>query len=62
MFARVARTVLADLLARLPFPVAATSANATGEPPLCTAAEVAEAFGEDLALVLDSGPARMGEA
>ena len=44
------------------FPVVATSANATGEPPLVDAAAVAAAFGERLAAVGDGGPARMQEA
>ncbi|MEA2685311.1 MAG: L-threonylcarbamoyladenylate synthase [Actinomycetota bacterium] len=36
-------------------PLATTSANRHGEPTLTTAAEVADAFGESLALVLDGG-------
>jgi tRNA threonylcarbamoyl adenosine modification protein (Sua5/YciO/YrdC/YwlC family) len=38
-------------------PWAQTSANASGEPPLPDGAAVARRFGEELALVLDSGPA-----
>ena len=36
-------------------PLATTSANRHGEPPLTTAAAVAAAFGDGLALVLDGG-------
>jgi L-threonylcarbamoyladenylate synthase len=36
-------------------PLAATSANLHGEPPLQTAADVASAFGDQIALVLDGG-------
>lgn len=52
----------AEWLARLPFPVAASSANLHGEEPLSDAARVEAAFGSDLALVLDGGPPRMGES
>lgn len=50
------------LLAALDFPVVATSANRHGEPPATDAAAVAELFGRSLAIVLDGGPARLGEA
>lgn len=36
-------------------PLAATSANRHGEPPLATASEVAEAFCDSVAVVLDGG-------
>ena len=36
-------------------PLAATSANRHGEPPLDTAAEVATAFSDEVAVVLDGG-------
>jgi len=36
-------------------PLATTSANRHGEPTLTTAAEVAEAFGDDVPVVLDGG-------
>jgi L-threonylcarbamoyladenylate synthase len=36
-------------------PLATTSANRHGQPTLTTAAEVAEAFGDDVAVVLDGG-------
>lgn len=42
-------------LCRLVGPLATTSANRHGEPAITTAAEVAEVFGEALALVLDAG-------
>ncbi|MGH9060043.1 MAG: L-threonylcarbamoyladenylate synthase [Acidimicrobiales bacterium] len=37
-------------------PLATTSANRHGEPPLTTAGAVAEAFGAGIAVVLDAGP------
>jgi L-threonylcarbamoyladenylate synthase len=37
-------------------PLATTSANRHGEPPLSTAEAVAETFGEDIPIVLDGGP------
>jgi L-threonylcarbamoyladenylate synthase len=36
-------------------PLATTSANRHGEPPLCTAADVAERFGDSVPVVLDGG-------
>lgn len=36
-------------------PLAATSANVHGEPPLSTAAEITAAFGEKVAMVIDGG-------
>lgn len=43
-------------------PVAATSANVSGQSPALTAAEAAEALGDRVALILDGGPAALGEA
>jgi tRNA threonylcarbamoyl adenosine modification protein (Sua5/YciO/YrdC/YwlC family) len=43
-------------LCRRAGPLATTSANLHGEPPLTTAAEVALTFGDAVAVVLDSGP------
>src|SRR5581483_7409022 len=43
-------------------PVALTSANRSGCPPAVTAAEVVDALGEDVSLVIDDGPARFGQA
>jgi L-threonylcarbamoyladenylate synthase len=39
----------------------ATSANRAGEPPACTAEEVARAFPDGLALIVDGGAARSTE-
>ena len=36
-------------------PLATTSANRHGEPPLCTASDVAEQFGDAVPVVLDGG-------
>jgi L-threonylcarbamoyladenylate synthase len=47
-------------LARELGPLAASSANLTGEPPATTAERVMATLGEELALVLDGGPAREG--
>ena len=44
------------------FPVALTSANRSGEPPATTADAVAAALPEQLALILDGGPASLAEA
>ncbi|MGD1011523.1 MAG: L-threonylcarbamoyladenylate synthase [Acidimicrobiales bacterium] len=48
------QTLLRELLRRTG-PLAVTSANRHGEPPLCTAEEVRERFGVDVAHVLDGG-------
>lgn len=45
-----------ELANHLGAPLIATSANRSGEPVLSAAAAIAEIFGEQLALVLDSGP------
>lgn len=50
------------VLEGLDFPVAMSSANRHGEPPLARAGEVAELFGASLSLVVDGGPSRLGEA
>jgi protein-tyrosine phosphatase len=52
----------AGVLARLPFPVAMTSANRHGEPPSTNAGEVRARFPERVPVLLDGGPARLGEA
>jgi len=44
------------------FPVVMSSANPSGARPFTAAAEVEEAFGDRIDLVLDSGPARIGES
>jgi L-threonylcarbamoyladenylate synthase len=43
-------------------PLLATSANLAGEPPATTAAEAMRIFGDEVALVADDGPARIGQA
>lgn len=52
----------AGILRALEFPVAATSANLHGHPPLVDAASVEEQLGDDLTLVLDGGRSRLAEA
>jgi L-threonylcarbamoyladenylate synthase len=47
-------------LARELGPLAASSANLSGEPPATTAERVMATLAEELALVLDGGPAREG--
>jgi tRNA threonylcarbamoyl adenosine modification protein (Sua5/YciO/YrdC/YwlC family) len=47
-------------LARLLGPIAASSANITGEPDATTAQRVQESFGDEVALILDDGPVRGG--
>lgn len=56
-----AHAATAALLAALEFPVVASSANLSGQPPLLDAAAVAAAFGDGLACVVDGGRARLGE-
>ncbi|MFQ5894966.1 MAG: L-threonylcarbamoyladenylate synthase [Nitrospinota bacterium] len=54
---RLPRHALCQALCReARFPITATSANRSGEPPLREAAAIEEAFGERLALILDAGP------
>lgn len=43
-------------------PIIATSANRSGQPPPQSAAEVEEALGPEVALILDGGAARGGQA
>lgn len=45
---------LADLLQQVG-PLTGTSANRSGMPPLCTAADVNHTLGEDVALIVDAG-------
>jgi len=47
-------------LARTLGPIAASSANISGEPDATTAGRVAESFGDEVVLILDDGPARGG--
>ena len=48
--------VTCRLISALGFPVTGTSANRAGKPPFTRAGEVEREFGNDLALILDSGP------
>jgi len=50
------------LLHRCPFPVAAPSANRSGEPPATTVAEILAGFDGHIPLVLDGGPTEAKEA
>lgn len=52
---------LRGLLEAAPFPVVATSANLHGDAPGVDCDVAAAAFGEQLGLVLDGGPSRLGE-
>jgi L-threonylcarbamoyladenylate synthase len=52
--------VTCRLIAALGFPVTGTSANRAGEPAFTRAEEVARAFGDEVALVLDAGPCQGG--
>ncbi len=47
-------------LARLLGPIAASSANLSGEPDATTAQRVAESLGDELTLIIDDGPVRGG--
>lgn len=49
-----------ELLRRLPFPLAAPSANPSGYVSPTSAAHVAAQLGDQLAYILDFGPARVG--
>lgn len=51
-----------SILQMLAGPIALTSANRSGEPAATTAAEAVESLGEHVALVLDGGPCRYGQA
>ena len=50
------------MLALVGTALAAPSANASGEPPALTAADVLAGYDGQIAAVLDGGPARIGEA
>jgi tRNA threonylcarbamoyl adenosine modification protein (Sua5/YciO/YrdC/YwlC family) len=53
--------IILEALRRLPDPVVLTSANRSGEAAATTAAEVIQALGDELALVIDGGPTRYGQ-
>jgi len=57
-----AHEAILQTLQRLAGPLALTSANRSGEPAAKTAEEVVQALGEDLALVVNDGPCRFGQA
>jgi len=48
------------LIRRAGVPVAAPSANLSGDPPATDAEMVARIFGEEIDFILDSGPVRLG--
>jgi len=50
------------LIEALDFPVCLTSANPSGEAPATDADRIEELFGAGLALIVDAGPSRLGEA
>jgi L-threonylcarbamoyladenylate synthase len=50
-----------ELLRRLARPLASSSANHAGEPPPRDAAAVAVALGDEVDLILDGGPAALGQ-
>jgi L-threonylcarbamoyladenylate synthase len=50
-----------ELLRRLAEPLASSSANHAGEPPPKDAAAVAATLGEEIDLILDGGPATIGQ-
>ncbi len=54
--------VTLDVLDMVAGPLVLTSANRAGEPPATTAEEAVDALGDDVALVLDAGPCRFGQA
>jgi len=53
--------VILDVLQMLSGPLALSSANPTGQPEATTAAEVLDALGDKVAVVLDDGPCRFGQ-
>ena len=57
-----AHAVMRILLERLGRPLCVTSANRSGEPAARTAGEALAALGDGVALALDAGPSRLGEA
>lgn len=53
---------LLRLMKLLDCALVATSANRSGEPPATTASMAETALGEDLALIIDGGPSKVGAA
>ncbi len=58
---RVPDHPLALTLLAIAGPLAATSANRSGDPPACTAEDVMESLGGKIDLILDDGMTRGGE-
>ena len=56
-----AHAAVAEFLASLSFPVVMTSANRSGEEPLCTPDSIRSLFGAELDFLVDDGPSRIGE-
>ncbi len=56
-----ANQLVQDILRMLAGPIVLTSAVPPGEPETTTAEGIAKALGDELALVLDDGPARYGQ-
>ncbi len=57
-----AHPLIHDVLRLLPGPLVLTSANRTGQPSAVTAEEVAGQLGSDVALILNDGRCRYGQA
>lgn len=57
-----ANRVLQDVLRMIAGPIALTSANRAGQPEAKTAEEVVAAFDDEIALILNDGPAHYGQA
>ncbi|MFH1025029.1 MAG: L-threonylcarbamoyladenylate synthase [Planctomycetota bacterium] len=57
-----AHDVARHLLRLAGVPVIAPSANRAGEPPLCEANRIAKEFGDELAMVVDGGPAALRQS
>ncbi|MEM1304677.1 MAG: L-threonylcarbamoyladenylate synthase, partial [Planctomycetota bacterium] len=57
-----ANKLLQDVLRMIAGPIALTSANRAGQPEATTAEEVVAAFDDEIALVLNDGPSRYGQA
>jgi len=57
-----AHNTILDILGMLAGPIVLTSANLSGEPAAITAEEAIKSLGDQVALVLDDGPCRYGQA
>jgi protein-tyrosine phosphatase len=57
-----AHTAVLDVLHMLAGPIALTSANLSGQPDAVTAEDAVRSLGQHVALVLDDGPCRYGQA